>query len=54
MIFTTLFAPFGDQAAPLLWLWIARAGGFLSLVMAFRLARRLLAGATREATPLRG
>ena len=52
VIFTTLFAPFGDQAAPLLWLWIARAGGFLSLVMAFRLARRLLAGATGEETRL--
>ncbi|MEJ7750494.1 MAG: hypothetical protein WKF32_03475 [Thermoleophilaceae bacterium] len=42
VVFTTVFALFGDDAAPLLWLWIARAGGLLSLVMAFRLARRFL------------
>ncbi|MEJ7788358.1 MAG: hypothetical protein WKF29_00615 [Thermoleophilaceae bacterium] len=48
VMFTTVFALFGDDAAPLLWLWIARAGGFFSLVMAFRLARRVLTDLTRE------
>src|SRR3954447_24895949 len=43
VIFTTLFAPFGD-AAPDLWLVIARAGGILALVMTFRLASRLVGG----------
>ena len=35
VMFTTVFAPFGD-AAPDLWLVIARAGGILALVMCFR------------------
>ncbi len=48
VMFTTVFALFGDDAAPLLWLWIARAGGFFSLVMAFRLARRVLTDLKRE------
>ncbi|HEX8648112.1 MAG TPA: hypothetical protein VF715_14555 [Thermoleophilaceae bacterium] len=43
VVFTTLFAPFGD-AAPWLWLVVARAGGLLALVMAFRLARLLVGG----------
>jgi len=43
VLFTTLFAPFGD-AAPDLWLVIARAGGILALVMCFRLASRLVGG----------
>src|SRR5215211_685836 len=43
VIFTTLFAPFGD-AAPDLWLLIARAGGILALVMCFRLSSRLVGG----------
>ncbi|CAN5594572.1 hypothetical protein BH20ACT19_BH20ACT19_03440 [soil metagenome] len=42
VMFTTVFALFGDEVAPMLWLWIARAGGLLSLVMAFRLVRRLM------------
>ncbi len=37
MIFTTLFAPFG-QAEPNLWLVIARAGAFSAVVMVFRLS----------------
>ena len=41
MIFTTLFAPFG-QAEPNLWLLIARAGAFAAVVMAARLAYRLV------------
>src|SRR5918995_5521407 len=43
VIFTTLFAPFGD-AAPDLWLVIARAGGLLALLMCFRLASKLVGG----------
>src|SRR5829696_1378357 len=43
VLFTTLFAPFGD-AAPDLWLVIARAGGILALVMCFRLSSRLVGG----------
>lgn len=42
ILFTTPFAVFGDDAAPYLWVWIARAGGLLALAMAFRLARRLV------------
>jgi hypothetical protein len=40
MIFTILFAPFG-QAAPDLWLVVARAGAFAAVVMTGRLAMRL-------------
>jgi hypothetical protein len=43
VIFTTLFAPFG-QAEPDLWLVVARAGAFAAVVMVFRLAFRF----TRE------
>jgi hypothetical protein len=43
VLFTTLFAPFGD-AAPELWLVVARAGGLLALALTFRLARRLVGG----------
>lgn len=43
VMFTTVFAIFGD-AAPDLWLVIARAGGILALVMCFRLANRLVGG----------
>jgi len=39
-LFTVPFALFGD-AAPGLWLVVARAGGLLGLVFAFRVARRL-------------
>jgi hypothetical protein len=39
-LFTTPFALFGD-AAPQLWLVIARAGGLLAFAMAYRLAARL-------------
>ena len=41
MLFTIPFALAGDDAAPALWLVVARAGGLLALVMAFRLGRRL-------------
>jgi hypothetical protein len=38
---TTPLALTGDTAAPLLWLIVARAGGLLALVAAYRLAARL-------------
>jgi hypothetical protein len=41
--FTTVFAVFGD-AAPDLWLIVARAGGLLALLMCFRLANHLVGG----------
>jgi len=41
VVFTTVFSGFGDGAAPLLWLLIARTGGLLAIAMAYRLARRL-------------
>jgi hypothetical protein len=43
VLFTTVFAVFGD-AAPDLWLVVARAGGLLALAMAFRIASRLVGG----------
>jgi hypothetical protein len=42
VLFTAPFSLFGADAAPYLWLWIARAGGLLALATAFRLARRLV------------
>jgi hypothetical protein len=39
--FTTVFALFGSGPAPLLWLLVARAGGLLAVVLAFRLAARV-------------
>ena len=41
VMFTAPFALFGDDAAPALWLVIARAGGVLAFVMAYRLGARL-------------
>lgn len=41
VLFTTPFALAGDDAAPLLWLVVARTGGLLALVLTFHLARRL-------------
>jgi len=52
VLFTTPFSVFGD-AAPELWLVVARTGALLGLVAAFRLARRLggpLAGALAVVT----
>lgn len=40
VLFTLVFSLFGD-AAPELWLWVARAGGLLAVAAAFRLACRL-------------
>lgn len=53
MIFTTLFAPLGE-AAPDLWLVIARAGGIMAVAMAFALAYRLtraVIGPARSVVP---
>jgi hypothetical protein len=41
VLFTTPFALFGDDVAPNLWLVVARAGGLLAVVMAYRLGSRL-------------
>jgi hypothetical protein len=44
MLFTVPFSLFGQDLAPYLWLWVARAGGLLGCVMAYRMAYRLSAG----------
>jgi hypothetical protein len=44
ILFTVPFSLFGDDVAPYLWVWIARAGGLLGCVLAFRVARRLIGG----------
>ena len=44
ILFTTPFALFGDDLAPYLWLWVARAGGLFGCVMAYRVANRLVGG----------
>ena len=41
VLFTTVFGFFGDDAAPHLWLVIARAGGLFAIAMAYRLGSRL-------------
>ena len=41
VLFTAPFSLLGDDAAPQLWILVARAGGFLAIAMAFRLAARL-------------
>jgi hypothetical protein len=41
VLFTAPFSLAGDDAAPQLWLVVARAGGVLAFVMAFRLGARL-------------
>lgn len=56
IFFTTIFAPFSkiDDGIPgMLWLIVARAGGFLSIAMAYRLAARL-AGPERWVAVLAG
>jgi hypothetical protein len=44
MFFTVPFALLGDDVAPYLWLVVARAGGLLACVMAYRVANRLMGG----------
>ena len=41
VLFTTPFSLFGDTVAPWLWLVVARTGGILAVVAAFRLTARL-------------
>lgn len=41
VLFTTPFSLLGDDAAPGLWLVVARAGGLLAFAMAYRLGARL-------------
>ncbi len=41
VVFTTVFALAGSGAAPLLWLTLARAGGFLAVVIMYRVTARL-------------
>jgi len=44
ILFTTPFSLFGQDLAPYLWIWVARAGGLLGCVMAYRMAFRLVGG----------
>jgi hypothetical protein len=44
IFFTVPFSFFGQDLAPYLWLWVARAGGLFGCVMAFRMAYRLSGG----------
>ncbi len=48
VLFTTLFAPFGEDA-PQLWLIVARTGGITALALAFTLAFRLARALPRPA-----
>ena len=42
VFFTVPFALFGQDLAPFLWVWVARAGGLFGCVMAYRVAYRLI------------
>ena len=44
MLFTVPFSIFGQDVAPYLWLWVARAGGLFACVMTYRMASRLIGG----------
>jgi hypothetical protein len=44
IFFTVPFSFLGQDLAPYLWLWVARAGGLLGCVMAYRMAYRLSGG----------
>jgi hypothetical protein len=44
MLFTVPFSVFGQDVAPYLWLWVARAGGLFACVMTYRMANRLIGG----------
>src|SRR5918997_3551687 len=50
ILFTVPFSVFGQDAAPYLWLWVARAGGLFGCVMAYRMANRLSGGRLYGAT----
>jgi hypothetical protein len=49
IFFTVPFSVFGQDIAPYLWLWVARAGGLLGCVMAYRMAYRLVGGPVSQA-----
>jgi len=44
ILFTAPFSLFGQDIAPFLWIWLARAGGLFGCVMAYRMASRLIGG----------
>jgi hypothetical protein len=44
ILFTVPFSIFGQDLAPYLWVWLARAGGLWGCVMAYRMAHRLIGG----------
>ncbi|MEA2363649.1 MAG: hypothetical protein QOD71_2794 [Thermoleophilaceae bacterium] len=44
ILFTTPFSLLGQDVAPYLWIWLARAGGLFACVMAYRMAARLVGG----------
>src|SRR5687767_6162863 len=44
MLFTVPFSIFGQDLAPYLWVWVARAGGLFGCAMAYRMANRLIGG----------
>jgi hypothetical protein len=44
MLFTVPFSLVGHDAAPYLWVWVARAGGLFGCAMAYRMAHRLIGG----------
>jgi hypothetical protein len=44
ILFTMPFSLFGQDLAPYLWIWLARAGGLFACVLAYRLASRLVGG----------
>ena len=44
ILFTAPFSLFGQDLAPYLWLWIARAGGLFGCAMTYRMATRLIGG----------
>jgi len=49
IFFTVPFSLFGQDLAPYLWLWVARAGGLFGCVMAYRIAYRLVGGTVSRA-----
>ena len=44
ILFTAPFSLFGQDIAPYLWIWVARAGGLFGCAMAYRMATRLIGG----------
>lgn len=48
VFFTVPFGLFGQDLAPFLWVWVARAGGLFGCVMAYRMAHRLISTELRR------